>query len=146
LPVCVPYMATDLTVRARRAPGAPPREEAAVNGEVIGACGLSCSECDAFVATQAMDGSEIEAIAVRWSEMYGATISPDTVWCDGCTSHGARKCGHTEECGIRACVVGRELQTCADCTHYTCENLDAFLEETADFGTRERLEAMRPIF
>jgi Protein of unknown function (DUF3795) len=114
--------------------------------ELVGACGLLCSECEAFLATQANDGGEIEAIAVKWSTMFGATIRADSVWCDGCMSDGYHKCGHTAECEIRACVVGRELKTCADCTHYACDRLETFLDGTADTGARERLDSMRPIF
>ena len=114
--------------------------------DIVGACGLLCSECEAFLATQANDGAEIEAIARKWTDMYGATIVPDTVWCDGCMTAGYHKCGHTAECEIRSCVVGRELSSCADCTHYACDRLEAFLDRVSDTEARERLESMRPIF
>ena len=114
--------------------------------ELVGACGLLCSECEAFLATQANDGTEIETIAARWSEMYGATIYSDSVWCDGCMTGGYHKCGHTADCEIRACVVERELGTCADCTRYPCDKLEAFFDKAIDSGARERLDAMRPIF
>ena len=114
--------------------------------ELVGACGLLCSQCEAFLATQANDGMEIEAIAAKWSEMFGPTILPSSVWCDGCMSDGYHKCGHTAECEIRKCVVERELKSCADCTHYACDKLEAFLDRAGDTGARERLDAMRPIF
>jgi len=114
--------------------------------DIVGACGLLCSECEAFLATQANDGAEIEAIAAKWTAMYGAAIEPDGVWCDGCMTTGGHKCRHTDDCEIRACAVRRELQTCADCTHYTCDRLEAFLDKTTELGTRDRLEGLRPIF
>jgi len=116
--------------------------------EVVGACGLLCSECEAYLATQANDGAEIESIARIWTDRYGVTMTPDSVWCDGCTTKGYHKCGHTAECEIRACVLGRELSTCADCMRYACDKLEAFLDQAGEAGAdaRERLEAMRPIF
>ena len=114
--------------------------------DIVGACGLLCSQCEAFLATQANDGAEIEAIAAKWSAQYRAAIEPDSVWCDGCTTMGSHKCGHTTDCEIRACVVRRDLKTCADCTHYTCDLLESFLDRTAELGTRDRLEGLRPVF
>ena len=114
--------------------------------DIIGACGLLCSECEAFLATQANDGAEIEAIAAKWTAQYGVAIEPGSVWCDGCMTTGPHRCRHAADCEIRACVVQRDLQTCADCTHYTCDKLEAFLDRTAAYGTRDRLEGLRPIF
>jgi len=117
-----------------------------VDRDIIGACGLLCSSCEAFLATQANARAEIEAIATQWTARYSVAIEPDDVWCDGCMTSGAHLCRHADDCEIRACVVRRDLQTCADCTHYICDTLDAFLDKTAGFGTRERLEGLRPIF
>ncbi len=83
---------------------------------LISACGLVCSECDAFLATQAGDAAAIERVAAQWSEQFGATIPAAGVWCDGCMTGGERRCGHVDECKIRACVVGRSLANCAGCT------------------------------
>jgi hypothetical protein len=117
-----------------------------MNGEVVAVCGLLCSECDTFLATQAADGARIESLAREASAKYGVAIAADSMWCAGCVGHDTRKSWHTGGCEIRVCAIDRDLETCADCTHYTCEKLDAFLDKTAHLGTRERLEAMRPIF
>ncbi len=114
--------------------------------DLVGACGLLCSECEAFLATQANDSAQIDAIAAKWTEMYETTIPAEYVWCDGCMTEGDRKCGHTAECQIRACAVERGLTTCADCMRYECDKLTAFLDNTVSFGTRDRLEGLRPVF
>jgi hypothetical protein len=117
-----------------------------MDGEVVGVCGMLCSGCDMFAATQVGDVARIEALAREASAKYGIAIAADSMWCTGCRTHDGHKSWQTGECEIRACAIDRDLETCADCTHYTCEKLDAFLAGTADPGARERLEAMRPIF
>jgi hypothetical protein len=110
---------------------------------LISACGLVCSECDAFLATQAGDAAAIERVAAKWSEQFGATIPAAGVWCDGCMTGGERRCGHVDECKIRACVVGRDLANCAACDDYVCGMLEEFLGFAAESGARETLASLR---
>jgi hypothetical protein len=114
-----------------------------MSATIIGACGLTCSQCEAFVATQAGDAAEIEGIAAKWTRLYGMPIPAAGVWCDGCMTAGERKCGHTHECDVRACVVERGLANCAACADYGCQKLEAFLAMAADSGARETLESLR---
>jgi len=110
---------------------------------LISACGLVCSECDAYLATQAGDAAAIERVAGEWSKQFGATISAASVWCDGCMTAGERKVGHAADCEIRACVVGRGLANCAACDAYVCDQLESFLTMAAESGARETLESLR---
>ncbi len=95
---------------------------------IIGACGLLCSECEAYQATRANDAKAIARIAASWSEKYGVQIPASNVWCDGCMTPGTRRCGHCAECEIRACVVSRGLSNCAECDYYLCETISKFFE------------------
>jgi hypothetical protein len=94
--------------------------------ELFGACGLKCHECPGYLATQAGDSEAVARVAKEWSEAYHADVKPEHVWCDGCMTAGARKCAHTAECEIRACVTAKGLQTCAACPDYACESLQGF--------------------
>jgi hypothetical protein len=109
--------------------------------ELLGACGLVCSACPAYVATQANDEEKIAAIAKRWSEEYGHEIKPEYVWCEGCLTDGERKCGHTRECDVRACAVGRGVANCAYCDDYGCEKITAFFKMVP--AAKEKLDALR---
>jgi hypothetical protein len=111
--------------------------------KLIGACGLGCSECEAYTATRANDGAQIEIVAQKWSRQFGTTIAADSVWCDGCMTAGPRKCGHCAECEIRSCVAGKALSNCSECAEYACDKLAGFLAMMADSGARETLEALR---
>ena len=108
---------------------------------LIAACGLVCSECDAYLATQASDAAAIERVARQWSEMFGAEIPPAAVWCDGCMTGGERTCGHVGECEIRSCVLDRGLPHCAECADYACQQLTGFFEAAP--SARTILEELR---
>jgi Protein of unknown function (DUF3795) len=109
---------------------------------LLGACGLVCSECDAFKATQAGDQAALAAVAAAWSKQFGADIPVESVSCDGCLTPGERKCGHCAECDIRACVAQHGYATCAQCSDFACDKLAEFLKMAGD-GPREVLESLR---
>ena len=109
---------------------------------VIGACGLTCSECEAYRATQANDPEAIEQVAAKWRVEYGAAIETGYVWCDGCMEPGERKCAHAASgCNIRACAISKGVANCAFCSDFACESITAFFAEAP--GTRDTLEAIR---
>ena len=108
---------------------------------VIGACGLICSECEAYKATQANDPAAIESVAAKWREEYGAPVQADYVWCDGCMTEGSRKCGHCAECDIRTCVTEKAIANCAACTDYPCAKIAAFT--TAVPQAKATLDSLR---
>ena len=114
---------------------------------ILGACGLACSECEAFKATRAYDTREIERIAVEWSQRYKTDFTPEKVWCTGCMTAGERKCRHCAEgCEIRRCVIERKLSTCADCNDYACPTLEGFFAFfPGESPARVMLEALRRV-
>ncbi len=94
--------------------------------EMIAYCGLVCTDCPAYIATQADDTEALERIAVQWREEYNAPdLTVDSVICDGCLN-GGRKCGHCAECEIRACGVEKGILNCAHCDDYPCDGLVQF--------------------
>ena len=55
---------------------------------LIGACGLTCSECSAYIATQANDAEGIARTIEEWRVQHGGDFKPEDVWCDGCMTDG----------------------------------------------------------
>ena len=109
---------------------------------IYGCCGLVCSECPAYGATQTNDRAKAETTAKEWSQQFGIDVKVEHVWCDGCMAPG-RKCAHCAECEIRTCASGRELGTCAPCADYAaCAKLAGFFK-MAPFAkaTLDRLRA-----
>lgn len=98
-------------------------------GKQLGACGLDCASCEAFIATKNNDPQEIARIAEVWSKQFEADIHPEHIWCDGCISTSERKCAHCSDCEIRACSVKNGLDNCALCKDYPCAQLSEFLAQ-----------------
>ncbi len=95
----------------------------------IAMCGLTCSECEAYRATQTNDEAWKERVAAKWREEFHAPgITAAYVTCDGCLAFGQRNCGHCSECHIRACGVTKGVENCAHCADYaTCQKINDFL-------------------
>lgn len=109
--------------------------------KIIAYCGLVCSECPAYIATQADDRAALEKIAEQWRMEYNApNITVEGVICDGCLD-GGRKCAHCYECEIRACGIERGVANCGACDDYACGKLENFLNMVPQ--ARKNLEDLR---
>lgn len=107
----------------------------------IGACGLDCSECEAYKLTQASDTAGMHALLAKWRVEFNSPDMPlEAVICDGCMV-GERHGGYCSECGVRKCAVERGLASCAHCPDYGCETLTAFWQMAP--SAKANLEALR---
>ena len=96
--------------------------------KMIAYCGLVCTDCPAYIATQSDDRLALEQVAAQWRDDYNAPdISVESIICDGCLARDGRYCNHCFECEIRACGVARGVANCARCPDYACEKLEGFL-------------------
>ena len=92
---------------------------------IVACCGLVCSGCSAYIATQADDAAALERVAAQWREEYNAPdITIESVICDGCVAASHRHCGHWHECNIRICGAERSVANCAHCDDYACGKLE----------------------
>lgn len=109
---------------------------------IIAYCGLVCSDCGAYIATQADDLAGLERVVAEWTQAYGATgLTVESVRCDGCLGTDGRKVGHCSECEVRLCALGRNVHNCAHCTDYECAKIEAFFGFVPD--ARTRLDGIR---
>lgn len=97
---------------------------------MIAFCGLICTECEGYQATQANDEEWKERLALRAREEYGAAdATAEGVTCDGCLAFHGRLSGYCTKCEIRACGVERSVDNCGVCPDYTtCEKIAGFIE------------------
>jgi len=93
---------------------------------MIAYCGIMCSKCPVYLATQADDNKAREEVSKLWSKQYGMDMKSEDANCDGCLQVNGRLIGHCRICGIRACGLEKKVGTCADCAEYACEQLKAF--------------------
>ena len=70
---------------------------------LIGVCGLTCSDCGAYLATKNNDEVLRAKTAEEWSKRYSVDLKPADIYCVGCIIPSGRHIGHCGECNIRAC-------------------------------------------
>ena len=110
--------------------------------KMIGYCGLVCTECEAFIATQANDWPALEAMAAKAREEYGQPqATAEGVLCDGCLTTTGRQCGYCSVCEVRSCAVDRGMANCAHCHDYACQKLESFFGMAP--AARDTLEVIR---
>lgn len=108
--------------------------------KMIAYCGLDCSKCLAYIATQADDDRLRVDCASKWSTEYKSNIKPESINCDGCKSDG-RKFSICHTCGIRKCASEKGVDNCSVCEDYACRNLKDFWTIAPSIKTT--LEALR---
>jgi len=75
--------------------------------KMISFCGLCCTECPVFLATQKNDNNERKKVAKEWSKLYNIEVKAEDVNCDGCLAETGRLFGH---CKALARDVERVLE------------------------------------
>lgn len=97
-------------------------------GKIVGICGITCSDCPAYIATMTDDDEKRKETAEVWSREFKAEIKPENINCASCLSADGPFFSHCIECEIRKCGMGREVENCAHCEDYACEKLVKFFD------------------
>lgn len=100
----------------------------------IAPCGLVCSRCDAYRATQENSPEKLELVAASWRKLnHCDEIKAEFLPCDGCMSEGGRKCFFCEHmCQIRSCVIEKKVKVCSECPQYPCKTVSGFMEHAPE--------------
>ncbi len=117
------------------------KKEAEMEKKMIAACGITCCDCPAYIATQKNDDALRAETAKKWSEMFKADIKPADINCDGCPTDSSRLFNYCASCEIRKCAREKKVATCAACPEYSCKKLDDFLAQVPE--ARAMLEELR---
>ena len=94
--------------------------------KMVAFCGIVCTECPAFVATQNDDDVGRKKVAEAWSKQFNMPMKPEDVNCDGCVSGSKRLVNYCHICEIRKCGQAKLVVNCAHCDDYACEKLTKF--------------------
>jgi hypothetical protein len=94
--------------------------------KLIAYCGLVCSDCPAYKATQSGDPQALAELAAQWSKEFKEEIAPDACLCDGCLPTDGRLVGYASQCKIRPCAIAKKVKNCGHCADYACDDLTAF--------------------
>jgi hypothetical protein len=96
--------------------------------KMIAVCGLVCSDCPAFIATQKDDNEERRKVAEMWYKEYKVDVKPEEINCDGCIADSERLFRYTGICEIRKCGLEKKVKNCAYCDEYACEKLTEYFK------------------
>jgi hypothetical protein len=94
--------------------------------KMIAYCGLVCTSCPTFLATQADDDVARRNIAKMYAENYGFNLKPEEINCEGCLSKGGKLIAYCQSCEIKKCCREKGLSNCAICKEQPCEKLIKF--------------------
>jgi hypothetical protein len=109
--------------------------------EIVAYCGLVCTECPAYGATQKNDNKARAKIAEEWSEKYQHIFKTEDINCDGCLAVGDVQIGYCAVCEIRKCCFDRRVLNCGYCIDYPCDKLNYFHARV--FEAKAKLETIR---
>lgn len=97
----------------------------------IAMCGLDCSKCAAFIATEKDDDKLRARTAREWTARHQKKgdnrppLKPEQINCRGCLSDGPLFL-NCRTCTIRKCGLGKGITNCQQCSGYKCNTLLAF--------------------
>lgn len=95
--------------------------------DMIAFCGLNCTACPMFEATQKNSDTLRLESAKMLKENYGLVFKKDEINCDGCHEKNERLLGFCTKCKIRACGLKKGIKICSQCEDYKeCEHLKEF--------------------
>jgi hypothetical protein len=94
----------------------------------IAYCGIVCTECGAYIATQENDNKKRKEVAEKWAKEYKQDFKPEDINCDSCLSETGRVFNYCTICEIRKCGREKKVINCAYCDSYICEKLDKFFQ------------------
>ena len=110
--------------------------------EIIAYCGLVCTGCPAFIATQKNDNAERQKVVAKWSSEDNPMTIED-INCDGCLAVGKRLIKFCNECEVRACGIEKKVENCAHCDDFACDKLEKLWGMLSSKDAKGRLEEIR---
>jgi len=108
---------------------------------MIAYCGLDCSACDGYIATQSGNEEELKKVSEKWSKQFQADIKPEHVICDGCRTGERQSFYCTNLCKMRKCFNEKGYNSCIECTNFACKDLKFVLDDAPE--ARENLEKLK---
>lgn len=109
--------------------------------EMIANCGIVCTRCPAYIATQKNDDALREKTAAEWSKMFHADIKPGDINCLGCLSQSRPLFSHCFQCEIRKCCREKQVANCAACSEFPCKKISDFMAMVPE--AKAKLEELR---
>jgi len=98
-------------------------------------CGLICTDCPPYIATQKNDDEERKKVVEMWSK-HDAALKIEDINCDGCLADSERLFKYCGVCEVRKCGKEKKVANCAYCDDYACDKLTEFFKMAPEAKTR----------
>jgi hypothetical protein len=98
--------------------------------ELTAPCGLDCFNCQMYLAN--FDEEIKKQLTLKLKEQG---MSTDKVTCQGCRKeNGICPLGGimTEPCKVFKCINSKEIESCADCDDFPCDNLHPYADMASE--------------
>ena len=99
---------------------------------MIAFCGIDCSKCDSYLATQSGKYEELVKVAKKLSKLYRADVKPEYVVCDGCKELKRHSFYCTNSCKMRKCCIEKAYDSCIECADFPCKELQFELDNSPE--------------
>lgn len=86
-------------------------------------CGLDCFNCVFYLAN---DNEEAREHVDAYAQKYG--FPAEKVICKGCRMRNGIPPLGAEQCKVFKCVSSKDLESCADCSDFPCDNLHPYAD------------------
>ena len=110
--------------------------------KMIAFCGMTCSECRTFIATQRNDRELRKEVAKSWSTET-ETLKPEDMDCAGCLATEGRLFKFCATCEVRRCGYEKGVENCAYCREFPCVKLTSLWESEGATKAKATLEGVR---
>jgi len=110
--------------------------------KMVAFCGIECTDCRAFIATERNDRKLKGKVARAWSTEK-ETLRPEDINCDGCLATGQRLFKFCGVCQVRRCGHEKGVENCAYCVEFPCEKLTGFWKSFRLTKPKATLEEIR---
>jgi hypothetical protein len=94
----------------------------------IAYCGVICTDCLAYIATQSDDDELRKKVAEQWTKEYKHDFKLEDINCEGCLTVTGRVVGYLDVCSLRKCAREKGVINCAYCADYICDELGKFFQ------------------
>ena len=108
---------------------------------MIAYCGIDCSKCKSYLATQSGDPEELAKVATRLEKIYRTEVKPEYVICDGCRADKRQSYFCSEKCKMKKCCIERTYESCIECPVFPCKELEFEFSHTPE--ARKNLEKLK---
>jgi hypothetical protein len=108
---------------------------------MIAYCGIDCSKCPSYIATQSGSSEELDKVAKKLAERYRAEVKSEYVLCDGCKADKRHSYFCANSCKMRKCCIEKNYGSCIECDDFPCKELQFELDHSPE--AKKNLEKLR---